>query len=75
MFSVSWGRRIAVLHPHNLAYEQYNFTPGADVFTTRGHGVIVDVQATPSGKFVFEVEYIDGEVDYFTEKALRLARS
>jgi DNA polymerase II small subunit/DNA polymerase delta subunit B len=51
------------------------FTPGADVFTTRGRGVVVDVRATPSGKFVVGVEDADGEVGYFTEKALRLAQS
>jgi hypothetical protein len=51
------------------------FTPGAEVVTTRGRGAIVDVRATPSGKFVFGVEDVDGEVTYFTEKALRLARS
>lgn len=49
------------------------FTPGAEVISTRGGGVIVDVRATPSGKFVFGVEDADGEVSYFTEKALRLA--
>jgi DNA polymerase II small subunit/DNA polymerase delta subunit B len=51
------------------------FTPGADVFTPRGRGAVVDVRATPSGKFVFGVEDANGEVSYFTEKALRLARS
>ncbi|MFB9308438.1 hypothetical protein BJY17_002095 [Agromyces hippuratus] len=51
------------------------FTPGADVITTRGRGAIVDVRATPSGKFVFGVENADGEVSYFTEKAVRLAGS
>jgi DNA polymerase II small subunit/DNA polymerase delta subunit B len=51
------------------------FTPGADVFTTRGRGAVVDVRATPSGKFVFGVEDVNGEVNYFTEKALRLASS
>jgi predicted AlkP superfamily phosphohydrolase/phosphomutase len=49
------------------------FTPGADVITTRGRGAVVDVRATPSGKFVFGVEDADGEVSYFTEKAVRLA--
>ena len=49
------------------------FTPGADVVTLRGRGAVVDVRATPSGKFVFGVEDADGEVTYFTEKALRLA--
>ena len=51
------------------------FTPGADVFTTRGRGAVVDVRATPSGKFVFGVEDVNGEMSYFTEKALRLAGS
>jgi hypothetical protein len=51
------------------------FTPGADVFTPRGRGAVIDVRATPSGKFVFGVEDDNGEVNYFTEKALRLAQS
>lgn len=51
------------------------FTPGADVFTARGRGTVVDVRATPSGKLVVGVEDADGEVNYFTEKALRLAQS
>ncbi|WP_164545300.1 hypothetical protein [Antribacter gilvus] len=51
------------------------FTPGADVFTTRGRGEVVDVRATPSGTFVIGVEDDNGEVNYFTEKALRLAQS
>ncbi|MFC9561308.1 hypothetical protein [Agromyces sp. NPDC056965] len=51
------------------------FTPGAEVFTPRGRGEIVDVRATPAGKFVFGVENVDGEVHYFTEKAIRLAGS
>lgn len=50
------------------------FTPGADVVTTRGRGVVVDVRPTPSGRFVVGVEDADGVVTYFTEKALRLAR-
>lgn len=49
------------------------FKPGADVFTPRGRGAVVDVRATPSGKFIFGVEDANGEVSYFTEKALRLA--
>lgn len=48
------------------------FTPGAAVVTARGRGNIVDVRATPSGKFVFGVEDAAGEVTYFTEKALQL---
>lgn len=51
------------------------FTPGAEVITPRGRGAIVDVRATPSGKFVFGVEGADGEVTYFTERALRLVSS
>ncbi|MFF2493490.1 hypothetical protein [Agromyces sp. NPDC058064] len=50
------------------------FTPGAEVITPHGRGAIVDVRATPSGKFVFGVEDADGEVSYFTEKALRLVQ-
>ncbi|MDR5701935.1 hypothetical protein [Agromyces aerolatus] len=50
------------------------FTPGAEVTTPRRRGEVVDVRATASGKFVFGVEDIDGEVRYFTERALRLAR-
>lgn len=38
------------------------FTPGADVFTPGGRGAVVDVRATPSGKFVFGVEDASGEV-------------
>ncbi|WP_168209144.1 hypothetical protein [Agromyces intestinalis] len=50
------------------------FTPGAEALTPRGRGEVVDVRATPSGKFVIGVEDADGEVTYFTEKALRLVR-
>jgi hypothetical protein len=49
------------------------FKPGAEVITPRGRGAVVDVRATPAGKFVFGVEDATGEVTYFTEKALRLA--
>ncbi|MGH3704458.1 MAG: hypothetical protein ACRDT9_07505 [Agromyces sp.] len=47
------------------------------VSVSRGRRIreIVDVRATPSGKFVFGVENVDGEVHYFTEKAIRLAGS
>lgn len=48
------------------------FTPGTEVVTTRGRGVVVDVRATASGRFVIGVEDGDGEVSYFTEKALRV---
>ncbi len=49
-------------------------TPGADVVTPRGRGTVVDIRATPSGRFVVGVEDVDGEVRYFTEQVLRLAR-
>jgi hypothetical protein len=48
-------------------------TPGADVVTPRGRGVVVDVRAAPSGTFIVGVEDAEGEVSYFTEKVLRLA--
>lgn len=51
------------------------FTPGIEVVTSRGRGNVVDVRATPSGKFVFGVEDADGEVTYFTEKGVQLAQS
>ncbi|MFJ4171505.1 hypothetical protein ACIPY3_18540 [Paenarthrobacter sp. NPDC089714] len=48
------------------------FTPGAEVTTaTRGRGTVVDVRATPAGKFIIGVEDPSGEVTYFTEKAVR----
>lgn len=50
------------------------FTPGATVLTPHGRGAVVDVRATASGKFVIGVEAADGEVGYFTERALRLAQ-
>ena len=40
------------------------FVPGANVFTPRGSGSVVDVRATPSCKFVS-----GGEVRYFGEGA------
>ncbi|SIT86550.1 hypothetical protein [Microbacterium sp. RU33B] len=49
------------------------FSPGTYVITTRGHGIVIDVRATPSGTFVIGVEDDAGEVGYFTEKALRPA--
>jgi hypothetical protein len=49
-------------------------TPGAAVLTPRGRGTVVDIRATPSGRFVVGVEDVDGEVRYFTEQVLRLAR-
>jgi hypothetical protein len=51
------------------------FKPGDDVFTTHVRGTIIDVRATPSGKWVFGVEDVNGEVSYFTNRALRLAQS
>lgn len=50
-----------------------SFKPGDDVFTTRARGTVIDVRATPSGKWVFGVEDAQGEVAYFTDRALRLA--
>ncbi|MGW8484282.1 hypothetical protein ACWGJP_14210 [Microbacterium sp. NPDC055903] len=50
------------------------FTPGAAVQTIHGPGSVLDVRATPAGRFVFGVESADGEVRYYTEKALRLDR-
>lgn len=51
------------------------FKPGDDVLTTRARGTVIDVRATPAGKWVFGVEDADGEVTYFTSRALRLAVS
>lgn len=51
------------------------FKPGDDVVTPRARGTIIDVRATPSGKWVFGVEDADGEVGYYTGRALRLAQS
>lgn len=48
------------------------YRPGTLVLTVRGRGTVVDARATPSGKWVFGVENAEGEVSYFTEKALRL---
>ena len=52
-----------------------SFQPGDVVLTPRAQGTVIDVRATPSGKWVFGVEGDDGEVGYFTGKALRLAES
>jgi len=49
------------------------FKPGDDVFTSRVRGTIIDVRPTPSGQWVFGVEDTNGEVNYYTEKALRPA--
>lgn len=48
------------------------FSAGTDVIVGRERGTVIDVRATPSGKWVFGVETAEGEVRYFTEKALRL---
>lgn len=47
------------------------FKLGDEVVTTRSRGTIVDVRPTPSGKWIFGVEDADGEVGYFTSRALR----
>jgi len=44
---------------------------GDPVLTPRGHGTIIDVRATPSGKWIFGVELATGEVAYFTNEGLR----
>ncbi|WP_461472425.1 hypothetical protein [Microbacterium sp. HJ5] len=49
------------------------FKPGDDVFTPDARGTVIDVGATPSGKWVFGVEDSEGRVGYFTSKALRPA--
>lgn len=49
------------------------FKPGDDVLTPHSRGTIIDVGATPSGKWVYGVEGDDGAVTYFTSRALRLA--
>jgi len=49
-------------------------TPGAEIVTPRGRGTVIDIRATPSGKFVIGVEDASGEVTYFTDAALRLAQ-
>lgn len=48
-------------------------TPGTAVETPRGRGTVIDARATPAGVFIIGVEDADGEVRYFTERALRLA--
>lgn len=50
------------------------FKLGDDVFTAQTRGTIIDVRATPSGKWVFGVEDVNGEVSYFTSRALRLTQ-
>lgn len=51
------------------------FKPGDDVFTPHAQGTVIDVRPTPAGKWVFGVEDDNGEVNYFTSKALRLTQS
>lgn len=51
------------------------FKTGDDVFTTDARGTVIDVRATPSGKWVFGVEDTNGGVTYFTERALRHAQA
>lgn len=49
------------------------YKPGDEVLAPRSRGTVIDVSATPSGKWVFGVEDEDGVVGYFTSKALRRA--
>lgn len=51
------------------------FKPGDEVLTPDGRGTVIDVDATPSGKWVFGVEDGEGRVSYFTPVALRHAES
>jgi len=51
-----------------------SFRLGDDVLTPRARGSVIDVRATPSGKWIFGVEDGDGEVSYFTDRALRPAK-
>lgn len=52
-----------------------SFKAGDDVFTPRARGIVVDVRATPSGKWIFGVEDTNGTVEYYTARALQLASS
>ena len=49
------------------------FKPGDEVVTTGSRGIVIDVRATASGKWIFGVEHATGEVSSFTGAALRLA--
>lgn len=49
------------------------FTLGDEVITATGRGAIMDLRATPGGKWVFGVEDSDGAVNYFTAAGLRRA--
>jgi len=46
------------------------YKPGDEVLTTIGRGTVIDVRATPSGKWVFGVEDAEGAVGYFTNEGL-----
>jgi len=48
---------------------------GEEVVTPVARGTIIDVRATPSGEWIFGVEDTQGEVKYFTSKALRPAQN
>lgn len=49
------------------------FTIGDEVITATGRGAIIDLRATPAGKWLFGVEDSDGAVGYFTAAGLRHA--
>jgi len=49
------------------------YKPGDAVATPHSRGTVIDVRATPSGRWVFGVEDAEGVVGYFTSGALRLA--
>jgi hypothetical protein len=51
------------------------FKPGDQVLSPRTEGTVIDVRATPTGAWVYGVEYSSGEVAYFTSKALRRAEA
>jgi hypothetical protein len=51
------------------------FKPGDNVLTPKERGIVVDVRATPSGKWVYGVEDASGAVNYFTENVLTHASS
>lgn len=46
------------------------FKPGDDVLTPHARGTVIDVRATPAGRWVFGVEDANGAVSYFTEGGL-----
>jgi hypothetical protein len=49
------------------------FKPRDEVITPRSRGTVIDVRATPSGQWIYGVEDADGEVAYFTPRALQHA--